>query len=403
MRKILILGGNVGQIPLIKAAKEEGLYVVLCDWTSTNPGISMSDKHYQVSTMDFEACLNVALKEQVQGVISNSEPVMVNVAKIAESLHLIGSPSKSIEILNSKSKFREFQKRNGYFCPPSYECTCTEELFSHAKSLSFPIIIKPSQSSGSRGIQTFYEHDIFEFEKAFNACQSFSTNKKVTIEEYVEMPSMMNIGGDIFICGNDIIWDGLASCIRFPDLPNVPGGEIWPADLSNPQRDCITFILTEIFHKLNIRHGQYNIEAFFTKDHNLFVIEINARQGGNRIPWLIEKHTGIDMNKLLITTAIGDYSYFDKIKKRNNDKQFITNFVLLPENSGIFKGINIPSELNKKVIDLSLRKSINTKVEVSTNATDALAQICFLFNDRTEQMECSIQLKSLIKAIIKKE
>ena len=64
MKKILILGGAVAQVPLIKSAKEVGLYVVLCDWTTTNPGIPLADKHYQISTLDLEMVLKVA-KEQI--------------------------------------------------------------------------------------------------------------------------------------------------------------------------------------------------------------------------------------------------------------------------------------------------------------------------------------------------
>ena len=99
MKKILILGGSKAQVPLIEAAKKAGYYTVLCDWTTTNPGIQLADKHYQVSTMDIQAVLEVAEKEAVNGVVSNSEPVMVNVAMVAEHLNLPGNPPQAIEIL----------------------------------------------------------------------------------------------------------------------------------------------------------------------------------------------------------------------------------------------------------------------------------------------------------------
>ena len=71
--KILVLGGATAQVPLIRAAKQAGLYVVLCDWTTTNLGISIADKHYQVSTLDLEAVLEVAKSEKIDGVVSNSD------------------------------------------------------------------------------------------------------------------------------------------------------------------------------------------------------------------------------------------------------------------------------------------------------------------------------------------
>ena len=97
MKKILILGGAEAQVPLIQAAKKEGYYVVLCDWTMTNPGIKYADKHYQVSTLDKDAVLRVAVEEKIDGVISNSEPAMRNVSCIAEELRLRGNPVSAAE------------------------------------------------------------------------------------------------------------------------------------------------------------------------------------------------------------------------------------------------------------------------------------------------------------------
>ncbi len=88
-KKILILGATENQVKLIKTAKNEGYYVIVCDWTNDNPGIKLADKHYQVSTLDREAVLEVAKKENIDGVISNSEPAMENVSYIAEKLNLI--------------------------------------------------------------------------------------------------------------------------------------------------------------------------------------------------------------------------------------------------------------------------------------------------------------------------
>ena len=78
MKKLLILGGAEAQVPLIQAAKKEEYYVVLCDWTTTNPGIKYADKHYQVNTLDRDAVIKVAIEEKIDGVISNSEPAMLN-------------------------------------------------------------------------------------------------------------------------------------------------------------------------------------------------------------------------------------------------------------------------------------------------------------------------------------
>ena len=99
MKKILILGGAEAQVPIIQAAKKEGYYVVLCDWTTTNPGIKYADKHYQISTLDRDAVMKVAVEENIDGVISNSEPAMLNVSYIAKELHLRGNSVSGLKKL----------------------------------------------------------------------------------------------------------------------------------------------------------------------------------------------------------------------------------------------------------------------------------------------------------------
>ena len=83
MKKIMILGGGYNQLPLIKRAKELGLYVVLCDFRNDVPGIALSDIHYQVDTLNPYLLVKVGEKEKVNGIITNSEPAFISMAEAA--------------------------------------------------------------------------------------------------------------------------------------------------------------------------------------------------------------------------------------------------------------------------------------------------------------------------------
>ena len=216
------------QVPLIRVAKEAGLYVVLCDWTTTNPGIPIADKHYQVSTLDLETVLEVAKLEKVDGVISNSEPSMHNVAVVAEQLSLVGDATLVVDILNSKYKFRELQRKCGVFFQKSSEVENEKQLSESLGNLQFSIIVKPSENSGSRGITVAFQNNLKKIMQVFEEYRNFSRNGKVTVEEYIKMPSLYNMGGDIFVYQGEIIWDGLATCIRTETAPMVPTGKMWP-------------------------------------------------------------------------------------------------------------------------------------------------------------------------------
>lgn len=389
MKKILILGGAVAQVPLIKSAKEVGLYVVLCDWTTTNPGIPLADKHYQISTLDLEMVLKVAKEEKVDGVISNSEPAMHNVAVIAEKLGLVGNVPHAVDTLDSKFLFRELQKKSGIFFPQSIEVENEEQLLSALEKLKFPVILKPSENSGSRGIEIIMDSNRKEAVFAFEESKAFSRNGKVTIEEYVTMCSLYNVGGDIFVHHGKIIWGGMATCIRTKIEPMVPTGEIWPINEPELHIDVIKNDIEKLLERSGIVHGAYNIEGYFTDNDDFFVIEINTRQGGNDIPQLIKDHCGIDMYKLLVTTAVGNDEYFDMVTRTSLDceKKYITNYIIFSEKDTIYNGLEIDDSIRPMIYKVTERKKLGEKVRRKTDATDAIAMIRLKFDTRIQQLE----------------
>ena len=107
MKKILLLGGSAQQVIAIKTAKRLGYYTVLCDFLTDNPGQCEADKFYLVSTTEKKAILEVAQKEQVDGVLAYaSDPAAPTAAYVADKLGLPGNPYQSVEILCNKDRFR---------------------------------------------------------------------------------------------------------------------------------------------------------------------------------------------------------------------------------------------------------------------------------------------------------
>ena len=120
MKKILLLGGSAQQIVAIKTAQKHGYYTVLCDFLPDNPGQYEADKFYLVSTTDKDAVLEVAKKENIDGILAYaSDPAAPTAAYVAEKLGLPTNPYDSVETLCNKDKFREFLKHNGFNAPVS--------------------------------------------------------------------------------------------------------------------------------------------------------------------------------------------------------------------------------------------------------------------------------------------
>ena len=313
--KILILGGNTAQVPLITAAKNEGYHVVLCDYTTTNPGIALADTHHQENFMNREEVLRIAQAEGVRGIISNSEAAMPVVAYVCEKMGLVGNTVASVETLTSKKKFRDLQHRLGMFAPECVISSSFGEALEESKALRFPAVMKPEQSSGSRGTTVIASWPVMKnYAEEWEACSKFSRSGQVVIEEYVEMPSLDDvIDGDIFMHGDIFLWDGLFTSKRSKSAPIIPITQTYPPVLTDEELAEVKASITALLKGAGITFGAFNVELYYTSGHKLFCIEINARQGGNNIPVMVRKHSEIDMYKLLVTTSMGHDDYLREI------------------------------------------------------------------------------------------
>ena len=402
MKKILILGANEKQIQLIKAAKEEGYYVIVCDYTSDNPGIPLADKHYQVSYLDQETVLSIAKEEKIDGVIGNNDPAMPMVAYISDRLGLPGNSPETIDKLISKSAFRQFQEQIGLYCPKHIETEDFSVVEKSIENLNYPIIVKPSVSAGSQGTTKIQANQTGKLQEVFNTCKGFSRNGKVTIEEYVEMPTLEGIEGDIFVFGDIILWNGLFTTRRSMMAPMIPMTYIFPAILSQEKLTVVKKNVAKLFKEAGIRHGEYNIEMYFTKKEELFIIEVNPRQGGHLLPQQIKKHTEIDLTRLLVTTAVGQNEYLDDIVKKEPKNNFLTHHVVFSDISGILQDIEIDPVIRKYVTDISFHKHCGEKINQRTNATDYIAYVTMQFPDRGTQLSYSRErIEQLIYPTVK--
>ena len=127
-KKIVILGGGENQLPLLIESKKLGYYIILCDFRSQNPGKHIADIHYLVNTLNYEEVLNVCIKEQPDGIITNSEPAIPIMTKVANKLGLIGNSESGIAAIMSKDKFRALQSKLGHYCPKHILVSSVEDL-----------------------------------------------------------------------------------------------------------------------------------------------------------------------------------------------------------------------------------------------------------------------------------
>ena len=187
MKKILLLGGSAQQIIAIETAQRLGYMTILCDFLPDNPGQYYADKFYRVSTTDKAAILQVAEKEKVDGILAYaSDPAAPTAAYVADRLGLPGNPYDSVEILCNKDRFREFLRENGFCTPKARGYLRISDAVSDlaAGVFSYPVIVKPVDSSGSKGVGKISA--LTEAEEKIGIAMSYSRGKRIIVEEYVE-------------------------------------------------------------------------------------------------------------------------------------------------------------------------------------------------------------------------
>ena len=388
MKKILLLGGSAQQLIAIRAAKELGYYTVLCDYLSDNPGQYEADKFYGASTTDVEAVYEIAQKEQVSGILAYaSDPAALPAAIVAERLGLPTNPAKSVEILGLKYPWRRFLHDNGFACPKYFSFnpqTPINEIKAKTQSFTFPIVVKPTDSSGSKGVTRLDNWS--ELEKAIRWADEYSRNKVLLVEEFIQRGYPYVIGGDIFVWDGKIVLYGEMDCLRDTlRSPLIPIGKKKPSDLNKKQKEVVHRELQRVVTALGIRFGEMNIEILLDKDDNAHFLELGPRAGGNMIPIQLSDAFGIDLVKANVQAAMGVRPDFVDKPVEVHPGCYM-HYVLHSYEAGAFGGIEIDETIKKYVYREVIYKKPGDRVEVFDGAGKALG-IVFLHFDTVDEME----------------
>ena len=184
-KKILLLGGSFFQIPSIEAVKRMGHYAITCDYRPDNPGHRLADEYHNVSTTDREGVLKLAQKLKIDAVVCYlSDPSAPTAAYVAEKLGLPGQPLEAVEILTHKDRFRAFLAAHGFRTPRAFGATSLDEARERLQELAFPVMVKPTDSCGSKGVTKL--SDPTDLPSAVVAALEYSIEKRFIVEEFVE-------------------------------------------------------------------------------------------------------------------------------------------------------------------------------------------------------------------------
>jgi len=377
MKRILLLGGSAQQVVAIETAKRLGYYTILCDYLPDNPGQYHADRFYQESTTDKEAILAIAQKECIDGIVAYaSDPAAPTAAYVAERMRLPGNPAESVEILCNKDRFRIFLEENGFSSPRSGGYTEFDKLCAEKEKYSLPVIMKPVDSSGSKGATVLHSWD--GLQEAFEFAMSFSRGRRIIVEEFIEKKHPYLIGGDVFIVDGKVVMWGLLNCHRDQMVnPLVPVGKSYPLQLENEDEMAVRKTLQRMVDCLGLRFGAMNVELVVDRNGKVWPIDVGPRNGGNMIPELLGYIFGVDVVELTVRAAMGE-----RISLQCEERKccYATHNLHSSKN-GKYCGFDFSSAIEPYIFRKSLYKTTGDAVEYFDNAAKALGIVFMKFPD----------------------
>lgn len=390
MKKLMILGGGPNQIPLIKAAKKNGYYVVLCDYSETAPGVALADELCLVSIMDKEGVLQAAREKRVDGIISNSEPAMPIVAYAGNALGVPSNDYETVAAMTNKYAFRSLLKKKGFAVPDFGMAKTYSEAEALFNRLRKPVMVKPAASSGSRGVVRVSDPAMLK--EVFDEAQHYSRNDLVILEEYIDNTCGRLVAGDIFIFQEQVVFWGIMDSLRGMDYPLNPIGEWYPAALSDEQRDLIENELSRAAKALHITFSAINIEVVIGPDGNVYFIELNPRNGGNRIPEALLYATGFDIFDATVRAAVGE-----EIAPFQDENTGVTaTYMVHADAHGTLKNITFSDELKPFIRDYFPDVDSGAEVEPFVNSDKRLGVLVMQFDSISQRDEMMSHIKEYV-------
>lgn len=309
MKKIAIIGANDFQNPLILKAKNLGYETHVFAWQDGSIGEKTADYFYPISIVEkdeiLEKCKEIGI-DAIATIASDLATLTVNY--VAEKLGLPGNSLECTKKSTNKYEMRKAFKEAGV-ATPGFEIVSSPKDIEKLSDMEYPLIVKPTDRSGSRAITKIYKKE--ELEEAISKAIENSFEKKAIVEEYIE-GNEFSAEGITYKGEHKFLTITRKATTGAPHF--IETGHIEPAGLSKDMEEKIYKELTKALTALQITNSATHSEFKITPNGDIRIIEIGARMGGDCIGSdLVQISTGYDFVKMVIDVAMGNKPSFEKV------------------------------------------------------------------------------------------
>ena len=301
MKKLAIIGASYLQEPLIQKAKSMGIETHVFAWAAGDIGEKSADYFYPISIVEKDKILTKCQEIEIDGICTiASDLAVITVNYVANKMGLVANSMECTDKSTNKHLMREAFAKNGDPSPKSILVSSIDDL--EGIELNYPIIVKPIDRSGSRGITKL--QNPYGLADAIENAKAQGFEKKALVEEFA-------MGQEYSV--ECVSWNGhhhfLAMTHKFTTgAPHfIETGHMEPALVSQDMHDKVEQIVFHALNSLGIKYGASHTELKIAKDGTIALIEIGGRMGGDFIGSdLVPISTGIDFIKAVIDISMGN-------------------------------------------------------------------------------------------------
>lgn len=380
----MLLGGIRYLLPVIEAAHRFGYRVITVDNLPDNIAHKFSDEFHNVSIMDKDAVLELAKRLNINGILSFAvDPGVVTAAYVAEEMGLPFSCSyRAACTLQDKALFRRFLTDHHFNVPWAQAYSKTEIKKIDPSQFHWPVIVKPVDSAGSKGVTKV--NSSAELPVAIAIAINASHCQRIIIEEYLQKVGLSS-GSESFFVNGRLLYNGFYD--QYFDLeaanPYTPSAECWPADKPQAILDEVRSELQRLGDLLHFETGLFNVEWRICKDGKVYLMEVSPRAGGNRLSEILNLAADVNIIDAEVKKAMGLEVF--GIHEPNYKGCYAIQ-VLHSSSNGLFDKIAIDPGFEKKyIIEKELRVKEGDSISSFTGANSAIGTL-FLRTDSRQEM-----------------
>jgi len=370
MTNLLVLGASADQIPTYLEARRLGCRTVGVDQRDDAPAVALADEFLPVSTREPEAVIERLGAVAVAGVVAPaSDANQPTLRVLAEHYGTPFRPSAAaLTASTDKGYFRQVVRSLGL---PGYGYTQSDSpqrLLQGGERMRFPLVVKPSDSSGSKGISVV--HDREQLAGAIAAAAAASYAGTVIVEEAVaglhcSAECLMRDGRPDFVAVSE-------RTIKLPHLVTV--SHLLPARLGTATATRLVGMIGLVCRALEIDTGPVNFDVVVGPDGEVYLVEMGARPGGNGTPQLVSEAFGANLVEASIRIAMGQPFRF-----RPRRRRAALLYILHAERDGELAAVHGTDELAglPELVDYQLFATAGETVPEYTKAADKLGYLLF--------------------------